>query len=82
MPFPVCLFCRIGHLAANDVSISRTKRLYEVLHSYVPKEVRDTVSVTSYDGRDWDQVKGDTFDKVCVWETVKINLSSSLPSSF
>ncbi|NXR45338.1 NSUN4 methyltransferase, partial [Hippolais icterina] len=57
-------FC--GHLAANDVSISRTKRLYQILHSYVPKEVRDTVSVTSYDGRDWDQAKGGTFHKVLV----------------
>ncbi|NXI10516.1 NSUN4 methyltransferase, partial [Irena cyanogastra] len=57
-------FC--GHLAANDISISRTKRLYRILHSYVPKEVRDTVSVTSYDGRDWDQVKGGTFHKVLV----------------
>ncbi|XP_072789150.1 5-cytosine rRNA methyltransferase NSUN4 isoform X1 [Taeniopygia guttata] len=57
-------FC--GHLAANDVSVSRTKRLYHILHSYVPKEVRDTVSVTSYDGRDWDQVKGGTFHKVLV----------------
>ncbi|NXO26434.1 NSUN4 methyltransferase, partial [Cisticola juncidis] len=55
-----------GHLAANDVSISRTKRLHQILHSYVPKEVRDTVSVTSYDGRDWDQVKGGTFHKVLV----------------
>ncbi|KFO64516.1 5-methylcytosine rRNA methyltransferase NSUN4, partial [Corvus brachyrhynchos] len=55
-----------GHLAANDVSVSRTKRLYQILHSYVPKEVRDTVSVTSYDGRDWDQVKGGTFHKVLV----------------
>ncbi|NWH92560.1 NSUN4 methyltransferase, partial [Aegithalos caudatus] len=55
-----------GHLAANDISISRTKRLYQILHSYVPKEVRDTVSVTSYDGRDWDQVKGGTFHKVLV----------------
>ncbi|XP_056353671.1 5-methylcytosine rRNA methyltransferase NSUN4 isoform X2 [Oenanthe melanoleuca] len=34
-----------GHLAANDVSISRTKRLYRILHSYVPKEVRDIVLV-------------------------------------
>ncbi|NXP96704.1 NSUN4 methyltransferase, partial [Vidua macroura] len=57
-------FC--GHLAANDVSVSRTRRLYHILHSYVPKEVRDTVSVTSYDGRDWDQVKGGTFHKVLV----------------
>ncbi|NXI85177.1 NSUN4 methyltransferase, partial [Rhipidura dahli] len=57
-------FC--GHLAANDVSVSRTKRLYQILHSYVPREVRDTVSVTSYDGRDWDQMKGGTFHKVLV----------------
>ncbi|NXO80186.1 NSUN4 methyltransferase, partial [Sitta europaea] len=57
-------FC--GYLAANDVSVSRTKRLYQILHSYVPKEVRDTVSVTSYDGRDWDQVEGGTFHKVLV----------------
>ncbi|XP_041277431.1 5-methylcytosine rRNA methyltransferase NSUN4 isoform X4 [Onychostruthus taczanowskii] len=57
-------FC--GHLAANDVSVSRMKRLYQILHSYVPKEVRDAVSVTSYDGRDWDQVKGGTFHKVLV----------------
>ncbi|KAF2979950.1 hypothetical protein EK904_012145, partial [Melospiza melodia maxima] len=54
-------FC--GHLAANDISVSRTKRLYQILQSYVPKEVRDIVSVTSYDGRDWDQVKGGTFHK-------------------
>ncbi|NXN18623.1 NSUN4 methyltransferase, partial [Indicator maculatus] len=55
-----------GHLAANDVSVSRTKRLCQVLRSYVPKEIRETVSVTSYDGRDWQQVEGGTFHKVLV----------------
>ncbi|XP_067997741.1 5-methylcytosine rRNA methyltransferase NSUN4 [Melanerpes formicivorus] len=55
-----------GHLAANDVSVSRTKRLCQVLQSYVPKEIRETVSVTSYDGRDWQQVEGGTFHKVLV----------------
>ncbi|NWR28471.1 NSUN4 methyltransferase, partial [Tachuris rubrigastra] len=55
-----------GHLAANDVSISRTKRLHQILHNYVPKEVRETVSVTSYDGRDWQDVEGGTFHKVLV----------------
>ncbi|NXS13228.1 NSUN4 methyltransferase, partial [Neodrepanis coruscans] len=53
-----------GHLAANDISVSRTKRLYQILHSYVPREVRETVNVTSYDGRDWEQVEGGTFHKV------------------
>ncbi|NXK06345.1 NSUN4 methyltransferase, partial [Herpetotheres cachinnans] len=55
-----------GHLAANDISISRTKRLYQVLRSYVPKEIREAVSVTSCDGRDWGQLKGSTFHKVLV----------------
>lgn len=53
-----------GHLAANDVSISRTKRLYQILSSYVPKNVREAVSVTSYDGRDWAELEGGTFHKV------------------
>ncbi|NWX15099.1 NSUN4 methyltransferase, partial [Aegotheles bennettii] len=55
-----------GYLAANDVSVSRTKRLHQILHSYVPKEIRETVSVTSYDGRDWGELKGGTFHKVLV----------------
>ncbi|XP_014794752.1 PREDICTED: 5-methylcytosine rRNA methyltransferase NSUN4 isoform X1 [Calidris pugnax] len=55
-----------GHLAANDVSISRTKRLYQILQSYVPREVRENVSVTSHDGRDWGQLEGGTFHKVLV----------------
>ncbi|XP_029815617.1 5-methylcytosine rRNA methyltransferase NSUN4 [Manacus vitellinus] len=55
-----------GHLAANDVSISRTKRLHQILHKYVPREIRETVSVTSYDGRDWQDVDGGTFHKVLV----------------
>ncbi|NXX77031.1 NSUN4 methyltransferase, partial [Urocolius indicus] len=55
-----------GHLAANDISISRTKRLYQTLQSYVPREVRETVSVTSCDGRDWQQLEGSTFHKVLV----------------
>ncbi|NXJ88515.1 NSUN4 methyltransferase, partial [Corythaixoides concolor] len=55
-----------GHLAANDISVSRTKRLYHILHSYVPKEIRETVSVTSCDGRDWEQLEGGTFHKVLV----------------
>ncbi|NXG74766.1 NSUN4 methyltransferase, partial [Baryphthengus martii] len=55
-----------GHLAANDISVSRTKRLYQILHSYVPKEVRETVRVTSFDGRDWGDLEGGTFHKVLV----------------
>ncbi|KFV46126.1 5-methylcytosine rRNA methyltransferase NSUN4, partial [Tyto alba] len=55
-----------GHLAANDISISRTKRLYQILHSYIPAEIRETVSVTSCDGRDWEQLEGGTFHKVLV----------------
>ncbi|NXM33585.1 NSUN4 methyltransferase, partial [Oxyruncus cristatus] len=55
-----------GHLAANDISVSRTKRLHQILQFYVPREFRETVSVTSYDGRDWQDVEGGTFHKVLV----------------
>ncbi|XP_021260272.1 5-methylcytosine rRNA methyltransferase NSUN4 [Numida meleagris] len=55
-----------GHLAANDVSVSRTKRLYHILNSYIPKEIRESVSITSHDGRDWGELEGGTFHKVLV----------------
>ncbi|XP_026709148.1 5-methylcytosine rRNA methyltransferase NSUN4 [Athene cunicularia] len=55
-----------GHLAANDVSICRTKRLHQILYNYVPTEIRKAVSVTSCDGRDWEQLGGGTFHKVLV----------------
>lgn len=56
--------CR--HLAANDLSTSRTGRLQNVLHSYVPQGVRDVVRVTSWDGRKWGELEGDTYDRVLV----------------
>ncbi|NXU49293.1 NSUN4 methyltransferase, partial [Turnix velox] len=55
-----------GLLVANDASISRTKRLQQVLQSYLPREIRDTVTVTSHDGRQWEQLEGGTFQKVLV----------------
>ncbi|NXJ09029.1 NSUN4 methyltransferase, partial [Odontophorus gujanensis] len=55
-----------GRLAANDISISRTKRLYHILNSYIPKEIRETVSITSHDGRDWEKLQGGAFHKVLV----------------
>lgn len=73
-------FVLSGHLAANDISISRTKRLHQILHSYVPKEIRETVSVTSCDGRDWERLEGGTFHKVGGWEPGEINPSCSLSS--
>uniref|UniRef100_A0A8C8B4C1 5-cytosine rRNA methyltransferase NSUN4 n=1 Tax=Otus sunia TaxID=257818 RepID=A0A8C8B4C1_9STRI len=54
------------YLAANDISISRTKRLHQILRNYVPTEIREAVSVTSCDGRDWGQLGGGTFHKVLV----------------
>ncbi|XP_025144597.3 5-methylcytosine rRNA methyltransferase NSUN4 isoform X2 [Bubalus kerabau] len=58
--------CR--NLAANDLSTSRTSRLQRVLHSYVPQDVRDKnrVRVTSWDGRKWGELEGDTYDRVLV----------------
>lgn len=56
--------CR--NLAANDLSTSRTGRLQKVLHSYVPQNIRDgnQVRVTSWDGRKWGELEGDTYDRV------------------
>ncbi|KAL2772624.1 5-methylcytosine rRNA methyltransferase NSUN4 isoform a [Daubentonia madagascariensis] len=58
--------CR--NLAANDLSTSRIGRLQKVLHSYVPEEIRDgnQVRVTSWDGRKWGELEGDTYDRVLV----------------
>nr|XP_010345694.1 5-methylcytosine rRNA methyltransferase NSUN4 isoform X3 [Saimiri boliviensis boliviensis] len=55
-------------LAANDLSTSRIARLQKILHSYVPQEIRDgnQVRVTSWDGRKWGELEGDTFDRVLV----------------
>ncbi|KAM9242502.1 5-cytosine rRNA methyltransferase NSUN4 isoform 1-T1 [Dugong dugon] len=56
------------NLAANDLSTSRTGRLQKVLHSYVPQDIRDgtRVRVTSWDGRKWGELEGDTYDRVLV----------------
>ncbi|XP_055986869.1 5-methylcytosine rRNA methyltransferase NSUN4 [Sorex fumeus] len=58
--------CR--NLAANDLSTSRTSRLQKVLHNYVPQGFRDRnrVRVTSWDGRKWGELEGDTYDRVLV----------------
>ncbi|XP_055111406.1 5-methylcytosine rRNA methyltransferase NSUN4 isoform X14 [Symphalangus syndactylus] len=58
--------CR--NLAANDLSTSRIARLQKILHSYVPEEIRDgnQVRVTSWDGRKWGELEGDTYDRVLV----------------
>lgn len=55
-----------GNLAANDLSTSRTGRLQKVLDSYVPQDIRDgnQVRVTSWDGRKWGELEGDTYDRV------------------
>ncbi|KAM6172085.1 5-cytosine rRNA methyltransferase NSUN4 [Erethizon dorsatum] len=60
------LCCR--NLAANDLSTSRTGRLQKVLQSYVPQEIRERnqVRVTSWDGRKWGELEGDTYDRVLV----------------
>ncbi|XP_043820581.1 5-methylcytosine rRNA methyltransferase NSUN4 [Dromiciops gliroides] len=55
--------CR--HLAANDISGSRTRRLKQVLHSYVPQD-RNQVRVTSQDGRKWGDLERSTYDRVLV----------------
>ncbi|XP_038270715.1 5-methylcytosine rRNA methyltransferase NSUN4 [Dermochelys coriacea] len=56
--------CR--HLAANDISASRGNRLRRVLCSYVPKDISADVRITSWDGRNWGELEGDTYNRVLV----------------
>lgn len=60
------IYTPTGNLAANDLSTSRTSRLQRVLDNYVPQDVRDKnrVRVTSWDGRKWGELEGDTYDRV------------------
>lgn len=56
--------CR--QLAANDLSTSRTHRLHEVLGRYLPKELRDIVRISSWDGRRFGDLEMNTYDRVLV----------------
>ncbi|XP_065409840.1 5-methylcytosine rRNA methyltransferase NSUN4 [Chrysemys picta bellii] len=56
--------CR--HLAANDTSVSRSNRLRRVLCSYIPKDISTDVRITSWDGRNWGKLEGDTYNRVLV----------------
>ncbi|XP_053893892.1 5-methylcytosine rRNA methyltransferase NSUN4 [Malaclemys terrapin pileata] len=56
--------CR--HLAANDISVSRSNRLRRVLCSYIPKDISADVRITSWDGRNWGELEGDTYNRVLV----------------
>ncbi|XP_074859222.1 5-cytosine rRNA methyltransferase NSUN4 isoform X1 [Carettochelys insculpta] len=53
-------------LAANDISISRSNRLRRVLSSYVPKSISAGVRITSWDGRNWGDIEGNTYNRVLV----------------
>ncbi|XP_053248515.1 5-methylcytosine rRNA methyltransferase NSUN4 [Podarcis raffonei] len=56
--------CR--QLAANDLSVSRTRRLHQILHSYLPEELSEIVRITSWDGRKWGELEMNTYDRVLV----------------
>uniref|UniRef100_K7F5J7 5-cytosine rRNA methyltransferase NSUN4 n=1 Tax=Pelodiscus sinensis TaxID=13735 RepID=K7F5J7_PELSI len=56
--------CR--QLAANDISASRSSRLRRVLSSYLPKSLSAGVRITSWDGRNWGDLEGDTYNRVLV----------------
>ncbi|KAG8436966.1 hypothetical protein GDO86_007883 [Hymenochirus boettgeri] len=58
--------CRF--LTANDLSVSRCKRLQTVMRSYVPRDQRTdkNVQITTRDGRLWGDVENSTYDRVLV----------------
>lgn len=55
-----------GFLCVNDSSESRTKRLKQVLRSYIPKQflTDDKLRITSFDGTMWGDVERNSFDRV------------------
>ncbi|XP_037537427.1 5-methylcytosine rRNA methyltransferase NSUN4 [Nematolebias whitei] len=58
----------IRFFCLNDSSVSRTKRLKGVLHSYIPKQflTDDKLLITSFDGTMWGEVERNSFDRVLV----------------
>ncbi|XP_069568690.1 5-methylcytosine rRNA methyltransferase NSUN4 [Brachyistius frenatus] len=58
----------IRFLCVNDSSVSRTLRLQNVLHSYVPKHflIDEKLRITSFDGTRWGEIERNTFDRVLV----------------
>ncbi|KAM7379095.1 hypothetical protein PAMP_004669 [Pampus punctatissimus] len=58
----------IEFLCVNDASVSRTKRLRKVLHSYIPKQLltNEKLRITSFDGTQWGEIERNTFDRVLV----------------
>ncbi|KAJ7332775.1 hypothetical protein JRQ81_014955 [Phrynocephalus forsythii] len=53
-------------LAANDLSGSRIGRLLNVLHSYLPEQLFNTVTITRHDGRYWSKRSDIRYDRVLV----------------
>lgn len=60
-----CVYVK-GFLCVNDASASRTLRLRNVLHSYIPKQLLtgENLRITSFDGTKWGEVERNTFDRV------------------
>ncbi|CAL8346025.1 unnamed protein product [Merluccius merluccius] len=58
----------IRFLSVNDSSVSRTSRLKNVLHSFIPNHLlsTDRLRVTSLDGTQWAEFETNTYDRVLV----------------
>ena len=55
-----------GELIANEFSSSRKERLKKVIQQYVPRNVRERIWVTGYEGARWSSQQQETFDKILV----------------
>ncbi len=54
----------MGSLVSNDRSAARRRRLRIVLDEYLPREVREQVSVTSHDATKWCLYETDAYDRI------------------
>lgn len=55
-----------GELIANEPSVPRKERLKKVIQQYVPRDIRDRIWVTGYDGARWASQQTASFDKILV----------------
>lgn len=55
-----------GELIANEFSVSRRERLKKVIQQYVPRNIREHIWVTGYEGARWASQQKDCFDKILV----------------
>ncbi|XP_078001467.1 5-cytosine rRNA methyltransferase NSUN4-like [Glandiceps talaboti] len=58
----------VGALVANEPAYSRSRRLHQVISSYIPHSItqKHVFRITNYDGKQWGKLEPNTYHKVLV----------------